>query len=381
MTDRLFNVSLFFNNSCRISLRKFLYFLFPVFRKNHSDCQMYCAALPSFSNARYLIFGQNIFEMYSNLHRLGFGKSTQNSFKIMIYIMFLIFFHKSRLVALSNNSIEFGEFSFKSPKILFVGSSGLNNSFVVKHNIEETLCYSKISYSNVNKDRQPEDFWIDKLRCFNFDWKIPEVKNVYQRNNYHVLTTESISETTSKFGGPLVDLLPLLLDLKTTGSTKVLWEEIHQVEYLKKAFSSEKLSTISKSGSKLIQKHSDKEITCGMGHGDFTPWNILLDEHDRLCLIDFEWSHEKSLPGSDLFHFALQKHNCFNGTYPLADENFASYKLFFEQCGLQSSLIMDFLAIHLHYWIAFQVIDAGKEIDHPSLTYFHNFLQEVQTRC
>jgi hypothetical protein len=45
-------------------------------------------------------------------------------------------------------------------------------------------------------------------------------------------------------------------------------------------------------------------VPCGLGHGDFAPWNILLAA-DKLLVIDWEYGSEAYPPLWDLFHFHI----------------------------------------------------------------------------
>lgn len=56
----------------------------------------------------------------------------------------------------------------------------------------------------------------------------------------------------------------------------------------------------------LIEKEYNNQIfEFGFYHGDFTPWNIAIDER-RLKVFDFEYSEESYPPYLDAFHFFLQ---------------------------------------------------------------------------
>lgn len=376
MIGRIFDSREFFENLAAINFVQYVQFLFPFSWSTSGRNGIYCAGLPSNSSARYLIFGKNVFEMFTNVRRLGFETGIRSDLKIIAFFAVLILLPRSRLFMLQMNTFTFASLSFPNPQILFIGSSGINNSFVVKHLKGEVLCYSKVSVLSELKERKHEELWIRTVGSCNFDWKVPSVVGNNFESDFSILTTESVSERASKFSGDAVDLLPMLHDLRSIEASEVLWDEIHQVNYLEFAIQTGSIGPIAESGSRLIEKYRGTVLRCGMGHGDFTPWNVLSEANGDLCLIDFEWSHNFSLPGSDLFHFVLQSHNCFGGTEPLSDQNLKTFRLFFEQCELSSFLIRDFLSLQVHYWMAFQAIDAGKSIDHPSLLYFHNFLKE-----
>jgi hypothetical protein len=42
-----------------------------------------------------------------------------------------------------------------------------------------------------------------------------------------------------------------------------------------------------------------------LAHGDLTPWNAFVDDHDEICLVDYE-RVGRSTPFADYFHFAIQ---------------------------------------------------------------------------
>lgn len=59
-----------------------------------------------------------------------------------------------------------------------------------------------------------------------------------------------------------------------------------------------------------MKKNQEDGILLGLSHGDFTPWNILVD-HNSYHLIDWEMADEREL-GYDLFHFLYQVQTLFH---------------------------------------------------------------------
>jgi len=54
---------------------------------------------------------------------------------------------------------------------------------------------------------------------------------------------------------------------------------------------------------KLDQYHKNKKIRLALSHGDFTPWNILINKNKELFIFDWEHGNETSPLLFDFFHF------------------------------------------------------------------------------
>lgn len=52
-----------------------------------------------------------------------------------------------------------------------------------------------------------------------------------------------------------------------------------------------------------ISKMQFKPVIC---HGDFARWNLLRKPDGELMVLDWEWGHERGMPGIDLIHYFLQ---------------------------------------------------------------------------
>ena len=71
------------------------------------------------------------------------------------------------------------------------------------------------------------------------------------------------------------------------------------------------------------QELSETNVRCGLGHGDFTPWNTRLRE-GMLCLVDWEMASWEAPILWDTFHFLAQTKSLLqqgNGPEGLADFN------------------------------------------------------------
>ncbi len=55
----------------------------------------------------------------------------------------------------------------------------------------------------------------------------------------------------------------------------------------------------------LLDRLADSMIPCCLVHGDFTPWNTILDE-ERLRVFDWEYARFEAPALGDLFHFIIQ---------------------------------------------------------------------------
>lgn len=56
---------------------------------------------------------------------------------------------------------------------------------------------------------------------------------------------------------------------------------------------------------RLLGSLAGKHIPCSLAHGDFTPWNTLLDE-ESLCVFDWEFARFEAVALHDVFHYVIQ---------------------------------------------------------------------------
>lgn len=64
-------------------------------------------------------------------------------------------------------------------------------------------------------------------------------------------------------------------------------------------------STVAAAIEKILKKYSNKEVEYSAFHGDFTPWNMFVEE-GRLFVFDFEYAALTYPAGLDRYHFELQ---------------------------------------------------------------------------
>lgn len=63
----------------------------------------------------------------------------------------------------------------------------------------------------------------------------------------------------------------------------------------------------------LMDRVGDYEVKLPIGHGDFTPWNIIIDERDEMFILDWEYAETEFVPGWDIFHYIVQKQTLVDG--------------------------------------------------------------------
>lgn len=102
------------------------------------------------------------------------------------------------------------------------------------------------------------------------------------------------------------------------------------------------------------ERFGETEVSFGMKHGDFAPWN-LLEKNGALFALDWEYADSDAPLGSDLFHFIIQRAVLAKearpndlvrdilGETPL-NQNLRS---FFAKCGFENDLVQSFLALYV----------------------------------
>lgn len=59
-------------------------------------------------------------------------------------------------------------------------------------------------------------------------------------------------------------------------------------------------------GSCVLGEISKMQLRPVICHGDFARWNLLRKSDGELMVLDWEWGHERGMPGIDLIHYFLQ---------------------------------------------------------------------------
>lgn len=113
----------------------------------------------------------------------------------------------------------------------------------------------------------------------------------------------------------------------------------------------------------------ETEVSFGMKHGDFAPWN-LLQKGRELFVLDWEYADGHAPLGEDLFHFAIRRAALVNEARPkdiardllgATDVN-RSIREYFAGVGIEAGLIHSFLALHVADTLSWQLCrDKGRQ--------------------
>lgn len=82
-------------------------------------------------------------------------------------------------------------------------------------------------------------------------------------------------------------------------------ETCERIKALRSTADSKWLSTVRAARYLLRERMAGGSIPCNLAHGDFTPWNTILDG-DRLRVFDWEYARFEAPALDDLFHFIVQ---------------------------------------------------------------------------
>lgn len=159
-------------------------------------------------------------------------------------------------------------------------------------------------------------------------------------------------------------------DTKTSLQKSIWWKSIQQ-----------RIKTMDEMGvsydADLVQWALDEsalrfgmtEVPFGMKHGDFTPWN-LLQKKQELFVLDWEYAESHAPPGSDLFHFVIQRAALVNEAQPknIARDLLGSTPVnrmlreYFVDAGLEVEQIHSFLALYAADTLSWHVCrDQGRK--------------------
>lgn len=111
-----------------------------------------------------------------------------------------------------------------------------------------------------------------------------------------------------------------------------------------------------------------KEIECAVSHGDFTPWNMLV-EKDRLFVFDWEYAFHHCPVGFDRYHFFSQ--TAFFERHWTAEE-FMSYTATPEGAWIDIDQLIYYLLMILSRFVGRE--PAGKKMTDTTLFAFWNQL-------
>ena len=226
---------------------------------------------------------------------------------------FSVFFKNKTKFESSFDGIPFNDFA------IFTGTIGENRKAIVAlsknkkctHFIKTPL--TKSSLKLVENEYQQ----LRNLENNNFSFtSIPKskitnsgiaVSNVLPEVKY------KNQEWSSKHWQSLNELYQYSFDKKILGKTP-FWKTIKDgIEFLQKPFvnknglSKEVLNQLKNSVEELYYKiDSTKRVPVGIGHGDFTPWNMYVGK-ERLHIYDWEMSQFDFPILFDVFHYFFQK--------------------------------------------------------------------------
>jgi thymidylate kinase len=100
-------------------------------------------------------------------------------------------------------------------------------------------------------------------------------------------------------------------------------------------------------------RFGDAEVSFGMKHGDFAPWN-LFEKDNKLFVLDWEYAESDAPLGSDVFHFAIQRAALVNEARPgeIARELLGAtasnrhLREYFAGAKIEESLIPSYMALY-----------------------------------
>ena len=214
---------------------------------------------------------------------------------------------------------------------IFTGTVGENRKAVIElHNKERVIAFVKIALTEAAKVLVDNEMHtLKKLSQYRFDRVV--VPEILYQNYVDTIGLSNIKPKTFTQAPRLMELhVEALHELYEKTHENVKWSDLDVLQECKKnieilladfeVFNDLKKNRIHDLAGKLLKLldmiEKDEEVTTvALSHGDFTPWNMYVNE--KLYLFDWELSQDNMPLLFDLFHFVFQsevmiKHTTYN---------------------------------------------------------------------
>jgi len=175
--------------------------------------------------------------------------------------------------------------------------------------------FAKVAISNTSKDLIQNEFHVlSKLRCENL--MSIYVPTVLAYSEKELLEISNIKPKRCKQPSKLIDVqIVALTQINSINHKHVQWKDMQAKFEIESLIEDLKVKVIVDNGLdgqridsyieklSLLRKtiNNEESLSCGLAHGDFTPWNMYIN-HEKLYIYDWELSKETMPVLFDLFH-------------------------------------------------------------------------------
>jgi len=203
---------------------------------------------------------------------------------------------------------------------IFTGTVGKNRKIIVElNNGYKSLVFAKVAISNTSEDLIQNEFHIlSKLKCENLTSIY--VPTVLAYSEKELLEISNIKPKRCKQSSKLIDVqIVALTQINSINHKHVQWKDMQAKFEIESLIENLKVKAIVDNGLdrqridsyieklSLLRKtiNNEESLSCGLVHGDFTPWNMYIN-HKKLYIYDWELSKEAMPVLFDLFHYIFQ---------------------------------------------------------------------------
>ena len=209
---------------------------------------------------------------------------------------------------------------------IFTGTVGKNRKIIVElNNGYKSLVFAKVAISNTSEDLIQNEFHVlSKLKRENLTSIY--VPTVLAYSEKELLEISNIKPKRCKQPSKLIDVqIVALTQINSINHKHVQWKDMQAKFEIESLIENLKVKVIVDNGLdgqridsyieklSLLRKtiNNEESLSCGLAHGDFTPWNMYIN-HEKLYIYDWELSKEAMPVLFDLFHYIFQSEVMIN---------------------------------------------------------------------
>jgi len=209
---------------------------------------------------------------------------------------------------------------------IFTGTVGKNRKIIVElNNGYKSLVFAKVAISNTSEDLIQNEFHVlSKLKRENLTSIY--VPTVLAYSEKELLEISNIKPKRCKQPSKLIDVqIVALTQINTINHKHIQWKDMQEKFEIESIIENLKVKAMANNGldrrrislyienlSSLCKTIGDEvRFSCGLAHGDFTPWNMYIN-HEKLYIYDWELSKGAMPVLFDLFHYIFQSEVMIN---------------------------------------------------------------------
>ncbi|MDX2172772.1 MAG: hypothetical protein SFY56_06600 [Bacteroidota bacterium] len=225
-------------------------------------------------------------------------------------LQFFLFKRKTLFVDLKKRKVS--DFNINGNWAVFTGTIGPNNKSIVYINENGLGSFFKLATTNSIKELlAKETIVLNRLYVSNIEtFRFPEILEIEE----DYIQLNDVSDKGIRVSKLTNSHIDALIEINEKTAIKLPLSEIKSWVKIKEDIKLLQNSDDKRLPKGLIKKinvlvneiNEEEEIEVSLSHGDFTPWNMYLNE-DGLHIYDWELADPLKPIGFDLFHFIIQQ--------------------------------------------------------------------------